>query len=381
MEQYRLGARSAEGIALELEVSARRVRQLYAGYLQAVADGQGAEWEPGRSGGNRQREIPPSVAGLWRRLLSTQPPAPYGFMVSEAFRRCDFTIDRATARRWALEHGLAHSRPKDRTRAPVQRWQAQRVGELWQLDASPHRWLGPGRESFPLLDMVDDCTRVITGARVYPRECQLAYLDFLRRAFEEYGLPLQLYVDYHSLFFSVVPDALTYLGECLRFYGISFRYAPTPQAKGKIERLHLFWQNRLPAYAQAEGITDVPVLDQHLQPLRVHHNQHEIHRELQMTPQQAWRAALREKRSVLRPKPPCPWWPYIWTIRCNMQVDLHQQVSAGTLRLRIARPPFSRVTRCEHPDGAFTFLAQAPGTGGRPIVLLRVGPTGTPWNV
>jgi hypothetical protein len=381
MEQYRVGERSAEGIALELEVSARRVRQLYAGYLAAVAAGHAAQWEPGRSGGNRQREIPPEVEALWRRLLSTRPPAPYGFVVSEAFRRCRFDIDRATARRWALEQGLAHSKPKDRTRAPVRRWQAQRVGELWQLDASPHRWLGPAQESFPLLDMVDDCTRVITGARVYPRECQLAYLDFLRRAFEEYGLPLQLYVDYHSLFFSVVPDALTYLGECLRFYGISFKYAPTPQAKGKVERQHQFWQNRLPAYAQAETITDLTVLDQHLQALRVHHNRHEIHRELQMTPQQAWRVAQREQRCVLRPKPACPWWPYIWTIRCNMRVDLDGRVSAGTLRLRIARPPLSRVTRCEHPDGAFTFLAQAPGTGGRPIVLLRVGPTGTPWNV
>jgi hypothetical protein len=229
--------------------------------------------------------------------------------------------------------------------------------------------------------MVDDCTRLITGARVYPRECQLAYLDFLRRAFEEYGLPLQLYVDYHSLFFTAVPESLSYLGECLRFYGISFKYAPTPQAKGKIERQHQFWQNRLPAYAQAENITEITVLDPHLQALRVHHNQHEIHRELQMTPQQAWRAAQREKRSVLRPKPACPWWPYIWTIRCNMRVDIDGRVSAGTLRLRIARPPFSRVTRCEHPDGSFTFLAQAPGTGGRPIVLLRVGPSGTPWNI
>ena len=152
-------------------------------------------------------------------------------------------------------------------------------------------------------------------------------------------------------------------------------------AKGKIERQHQFWQNRLPAYAQAENITELPVLDQHLQALRVHHNQHETHRELQMTPQQAWQVAQREKRCVLRPKPACPWWPYIWTMRCSMRVDLDGRVSAGTLRLRIPCRPFSRVTRCEHPDGAFTFLAQAPGTGGRPIVLLRVGPTGSPWKV
>lgn len=43
------------------------------------------------------------------------------------------------------------------------------------------------------------------------------------------GLPLALCVDYHSFCFSSVPEALTQLGTALR-------YAPTPQAKGKIER-------------------------------------------------------------------------------------------------------------------------------------------------
>jgi len=66
---------------------------------------------------------------------------------------------------------------------------------------------------YPLLDMLDDCSRVIVGARLYPRECLLAYMDFLPRAFEEYGFPLALYVDYHSFFFSKLPDNLTYLAE------------------------------------------------------------------------------------------------------------------------------------------------------------------------
>ena len=53
-----------------------------------------------------------------------------------------------------------------------------------------------------------------------------------------YGLPLSLYVDYHSFFFTHTPEAHTQLGAALRFYGVSFRYASTPQAKGKIERGH-----------------------------------------------------------------------------------------------------------------------------------------------
>ena len=37
----------------------------------------------------------------------------------------------------------------------------------------------------------------------------------------------------HSFFLSSVPDALTRLGTALHFYDITFRYAPTPQAKGR----------------------------------------------------------------------------------------------------------------------------------------------------
>ena len=59
----------------------------------------------------------------------------------------------------------------------------------------------------------------------------LAHFDFLSRVLLAHGLPLALYVDYHSFFFTHTPDSFTQLGEALHFYGIALRYAPTPQAK------------------------------------------------------------------------------------------------------------------------------------------------------
>lgn len=199
----------------------------------------------------------------------------------------------------------------------------------------------------------------------------MAYLDFLPRAFDVYGVPLVLYVDYHSFFFTHIPDNLTYLAEALRFYDVSLRYAPTPQAKGKVERQHQFWQNRLPSYFSAESIRRIDVANEHLDPLREHHNQYEVHRELQMTPKTAWDRTRREKRSAIRPCPRCPWWPYIWSVRILVKVGIDGTVPAGTQRLKIPATPFSRVIQCQHPDGSITFLAQPPGSGGRPIVLLR----------
>ena len=79
-----------------------------------------------------------------------------------------------------------------------------------------------------MLNMLDDCSRLFTGSKLYERELLLAYFDFLPAAFLAHGRPLQLYVDYHSLFFTQDPDALTQLGWALKFYDISLRYAPTP---------------------------------------------------------------------------------------------------------------------------------------------------------
>jgi len=82
-----------------------------------------------------------------------------------------------------------------------------------------------------MINMLDDCSRVFTGSKIYPSENLLAYFDLLPAAFVEGGLPLELYVDFHSLFFTHTPQALTQLGRALHFYGVTFRYAPTPQAK------------------------------------------------------------------------------------------------------------------------------------------------------
>jgi len=234
---------------------------------------------------------------------------------------------------------------------------------------------------FPMIELVDDCSRVITAVNLYPRECLLAYLDILPQAFERYGFPLALYVDYHSIFFTQVPDHLTYLAQALHFYDVSLRYAPTPQAKGKVERQHQFWQSRLPSYCLAESIRSIEVANEHLELLCQHHNRHEIHRELQMAPQEAWDRALGEGRCALRPFHRDRWWPYLWSVRTAVKVAIDGTVPAGTQRLKISATPGTRLIRCEHPDGSFTFLAKPPGQGAKPIVLLRYENSSGRWNV
>jgi hypothetical protein len=225
-----------------------------------------------------------------------------------------------------------------------------------------------------MLNLLDDCSRLFTGSQLYERELLLAYFAFLPPAFRAYGRPLQLYVDYHSLFFTHDPDALTQLGWALKFYDISLRYAPTPQAKGKVEREHQYWQGRLPAYFASEQITDLTVANTHLDALRAHHNAHEIHRELRQTPHQAWRQAQREQRSALRPVPRCPWWDYVWSVRTPIKIGADGRIPIGTQRLRIEPSPGTKVILCLHPSGHHSVLAAPPISDTKPKLLFTNRP-------
>jgi transposase InsO family protein len=371
---FRSGTLSAQQVAVELKLCQSRVYQLYADYLRACAQGRDALWQPGVSGGDHRPDWPAAVTELLRKRLTSRPSASYSFAASEAHRLCGFTLHRAQVRRWAIENRCAQVQVQPRPKAPVRRWQRTQIGELWQLDASPHRWFSESETTFPMLNMLDDCSRLFVGSRLYPRELLLAYFDFLPAAFLAYGLPLELYVDYHSLFFTAVPDHLTQLGAALRFYGVSLRYAPTPQAKGKVEREHLFWQGRAPAYFASEQITEMGEANRHLDALRQHRNRHEIHRELGMTPQAAWERARREKRSVLRLAPRCPWWPYIWSERRWLKVGADGRVPIGTDFIRLEQPLGAKVILCRHPNGHHSILAHPPHPKAKPVLLFTDRP-------
>jgi len=355
--------------ARRLGLSRARFYRLYANYLSACAHHQQASWAPSVSGGDHAPAWPPEVEALLYKRLNSKPPASYSFAASEALRKCHFQVDRAQVRRWAVANNLAHPKPSQRATAPVKRWQRSRIGELWQLDATPHPWFPNSPCLFPMINMLDDCSRVFTGSKIYERELLLAYLDFLPAAFLEYGLPLEIYVDFHSLFFTHDPQALTQLGRALHFYGTSFRYAPTPQAKGKVERSHFFWQERLPAYFASEQITDIDQANPHIQDLRRHRNQHEVHRELQMKPQRAWNLAQKEKRSVLRPVPRCAWWPFVWSLRTPIKVGPDGRVPVGSQLFRVEAAPATKLILCHHPSGHHSVLAHKPDPKTKPVIL------------
>jgi len=369
--RLRAGELSAAALAAELGLGLTRVYDLRTSYLLACAQGHEGTWQPGLSGGDHRSPWPPEADQLARRLLCSKPRSSYSAVASELLRRLGLKTDRASVRRWAIARNLAPNTRYKTPAKPVRRWQARDYGALWQYDATPHAFLPGIPDKQVLLNILDDATRLNTGARLYPCESLLAHLDFLSRAFLAHGLPMALYVDYHSFFFTHSPNAFTQLGQALHFYGVSLRYAPTPQAKGKIERRHDYWQKRLPPIFAADSIDSIDTANILLQALLSHANHNEIHRELGSTAHVAHQLALTNNHSSIRPAPDCPWWRFIWSSRSTTKVGDDGKVPVRHLRLSIDAPPRSKVLRCILPSGDIFFLKHPPAQNSLPTVLLH----------
>jgi len=353
-----LGAAQA---AEKLKVSRSRLYGLRTEYLKAKASGTLQVWMPGLSGGDRAEGFPPEVEGFLRAAIPGGYS--YAFAASEAHRLFGADANRWGVRRWAIAEGLAQEKRPERTPAHTRRWQMSSVGEIWQLDASPHRWFAPHFPPQPLFDMVDDASRVQVGIRLCLNETLADYVAFMRRSFESRGLPLALYVDNAAFFRSPTDGSPTGLGRRLAFYGVSLLFASTPQAKGKVERIHQVWQDRLPPFFRHNGFTpDTALADVNaaVEALAAHRNAHETHREVGMAPQKAWDAALAEGRSKLRSVPEDGWWPYVWSLWRNAVVGERGRVFHKGLSFPTQARRGEKVVLCEHDGGHYSVIKALP---------------------
>jgi hypothetical protein len=124
---------------------------------------------------------------------------------------------------------------------------------LLQGDATPYDWFATGKQ-YALHGFIDDATGKITGLHMAERECLMEYLEVLRTTMADYGLPQALYTDKAGMFFVHTKKQENGTGEehlagrtldKTQFRGIGEKRGidlistPTPQAKGRIERLEV----------------------------------------------------------------------------------------------------------------------------------------------
>src|SRR6266480_5562033 len=160
-------------------------------------------------------------------------------------------VDAETLRRWMLGEGL-WSRERKHRQHRRRRERKEHFGELVQMDGSFHPWLEERGPEGCLIDMVDDASNT-TWAQLGEQETIWAVGEALRAWIERYGVPLALYVDWKNLYKRCATpgerlrgeEPITQFGRMCAKLGIELIAASSPQAKGRVERVHGTHQDRL----------------------------------------------------------------------------------------------------------------------------------------
>jgi transposase len=145
-------------------------------------------------------------------------------------------------------------------------------GELLHLDGSRHAWLRrcPG-EVQTLMAVLDDATKRLLYAQLWPAETSAAVMSALRAVLTAHGLPMALYTDRAGWAFHT-PKAggrvdrthLTQVGRALARLGIEHVPSYSPQGRGRSERLNRTLQGRLVNELDAVGITTLAAANRYL---------------------------------------------------------------------------------------------------------------------
>ncbi len=248
MELVAGGRESLVEAGRRLGLSYRQVKRVWARFRAGGAEGlvhRGRGRVSNRAKSEAERE---ACLAIYREELVGFGPT----LAAEKLLERGYEVDHETLRRWLLRDGQWKVR-----RRPVRhrRWRERKAhfGELVQLDGSFHRWFGD--ERYPcLMNMVDDATGT-TLAFFSGEETTEAAMRLLWMWIERYGVPRALYTDRKSVYVTnreatreeelAGREPMTAFGLACRRLGIEIITATSPQAKGRVERSHGVYQDRL----------------------------------------------------------------------------------------------------------------------------------------
>lgn len=189
-----------------------------------------------------------------------------------------------SVRRILLEKGIKQSKQRRRSKAHQPRKRRSQAGMLWQIDATAYAWLEDRAPAFALHAAIDDATSTVVGAVFRPTECREGYSLVMQQGIKQYGVPLGLYSDRHTIFQSpnekltveqeLAGEAkpLSNFGKAMAELHIEHIKAVTPQAKGRVERLWVTFQDRLVIELRLLGINTIEEANEALPQLLQKHN-------------------------------------------------------------------------------------------------------------
>jgi len=187
------------------------------------------------------------------------------------------SINKETLRQWMIAENLWKEKRHKKAEIHQQRERRSRLGELVQIDGSPHDWFEGRGSKCCLLVFIDDATSRVMELLFVPTETTQGYMDGLRNYIKHHGLPVALYSDKHGIFRINIAEAKSGAGEtqlsrALNELGIELIHANSPQAKGRVERSNLTHQDRLVKELRLRGISDIDTANAYLPEYMKAHN-------------------------------------------------------------------------------------------------------------
>lgn len=162
-------------------------------------------------------------------------------------------ISRETIRQWLIAEDL-WQRCRRGKRHRRKRPRRDMIGSLIQVDGSHHDWFEGRGPVCCLFVFIDDASNR-TFLQFAPEEDTFAALHSLRFYVERHGIPHQVYIDRHAVYWS--EHTQTDFARSVNALGAEIIYARSPQAKGRVERANRTHQDRLVKALREAGISDI----------------------------------------------------------------------------------------------------------------------------
>jgi homeodomain-containing protein len=289
MERLKSSVLDQQEAARVLRLSVRQVKRLWRAYQHAGARGLISR-KRGRPSNNR---FDPAVATAIVDLLRLRYPDFGPTLAREKLaERHGLHIGLETLRRLMIDRGLWISRRNRKIIVHPMRQRRPCLGELAQIDGSPHAWLEDRGPRCTLLVCVDDATSRLMQLRFVPAETTFAYFALVRAYVRKHGKPLAFYSDRLGVFRVNEPSAgngKTQFARALAELDIELICANSPQAKGRVERANQTLQDRLIKELRLRGITTVKAANAYVPSFMRDYNRrfaraplspHDVHRPL-----------------------------------------------------------------------------------------------------
>jgi len=257
--QHLKGKRITQRQAAEqLGLSVRQVKRLWRAYR---ADGAKAlvSKRRGRSSNHHlAAAVRTQALELIRRRYADFGPTLAHEKLTEAH---DLRLSVETVRQLMIGAGLWQPQRAKQVRSHPLRARRPRRGELVQIDGSPFAWFEDRGPVCSLLVYIDDATGQLLELYFAPRETTFSYFAATRRYLERHGRPVAFYSDKHSIFrltntTATSGSGLTQFGRAMTDLDIEIICANSPQAKGRVERVHQTLQDRLVKELRLQHLSD-----------------------------------------------------------------------------------------------------------------------------